>query len=157
MVWHERQLETQQDSQVDQARAAELDKAKVDVHQAIVKETGEGLRQFKPIKFQPVIGRGIFEAEFAEKDDDIIFHFWPYQYRLKQKEGKQLPQFPQGTENLLKLSLTTSFADNRIETSFDQDMGSFFVRAIGYAKSLDPKYLAVNVCKKFYELLGGKP
>lgn len=158
MPWQARDTDTQQRLDVSQSAAAEFDKAKSDVHHLIAKEADLGVKHFKQLKFQPVIGNGVFEAEFAEKDDDIIFHFWPYNYRLKQKEGKpQLPKFPANAETLLKRALTTSFAENRIELTFDTDMGSYFVKALGYAKSLNPRHLAIEACKKFYQLSGGTP
>ena len=157
MTWHEQLSETRQKEQVGPSKALEFDKVKAEIHPVITKEADAGIRPFQQLKFQPVIGHGIFEAEFATKADDIIFHVWPFGYRSKEREGKPLPKFSSTSEDLLTKALQKSFAANRVELIFDKDMGSYFVKALGYAKSLDPNLLAIDVCREFYRLSGGQP
>lgn len=153
--WQERDVESKQDHMVSSAKAAELDSAKAETMPELLKETS-GMRPFEQIKFQPVRAHGLFDAEFAVKGDDIIFHFWPYGFHQAQHSGTREPNFPTGFLEKLKESLKTSFAATRTEVTLDKDMGAYFVKAIGYATAISSFTLATEACKHLYKLLGGQ-
>lgn len=154
--WHERDLKTGHQGAVGSERNQELEEAKGQSLPPLLKESS-GIRPFEQIRFQPVRAHGLFDAEFAVKAKDIIFHFWPYDYHKAQAEmWTKDPTFPKGFPDKLHESMKKSFAANRVETTYDQEMGAYFVKAIGYGEGMSPFVLATDVCRELYRLLGGE-
>jgi hypothetical protein len=155
MDWQKRVTGEKQDVLVDSESAAAYEQAKAEKLPVIEREA-TGVRPFEQLKFQPVTAHGFFDAEFAEKGEDIVFHFWPYGFHKAQRSGSKSPAFPKDFQEKLRKAMRKSFADNRVVVDEDKDMGSFFVKAVGYTKALSPFKLATDVCKELYVLMGGE-
>lgn len=118
-------------------------------------EKEKGGRGFQPVDFQPVRSPGHYEGEFAVKDDDLLFHFWPYGYHLTEKLGNPLPPFKSGFSEKLFAVLEDVFGRGRCDLSHDPDMGAWFARAKGYGVNQFHRELAIRACEKLHFALGG--
>lgn len=154
-MWLEKDQQTKVIQGADLKRTKELN-AERDVSLPVIsKETQKGAPPFDPMKFSPVIGTDIYEAEFAVKGSDVIFHFWPYNYHSADSAGKATPSFLKGFQVQLKKSFESVFGKNRIEIKDDRDMGALYVRAIGWADNQMWKEQAVRAFKNFFNDMGG--
>lgn len=154
--WHERDQKTGHQGIASEEKARELDAAKKEQLPSLATETS-GVRPFEQIRFQPVHAHGLFDAEFAVKGKDIIFHFWPYEFHKAQKEmWTRDPKFPKQFPDKLKEAMKKSFAPNRTEQTYDEEMSAYFVKAVGYGEAMSPFVLATDVCRELYRLLGGE-
>jgi len=154
-MWLEKDQETKSIKGADMERTMELNKERESSFPVISKETQKGAPPFDPVSFMPVIGTDIYEAEFAVKGSDIIFHFWPYNYHSADAAGKAPPAFKSGFQAQLKKTFESLFGKNRVEIKDDRDMGAFFVRAIGWADNLAWKELSIRAFKGFFNDMGG--
>lgn len=154
-MWLEKDQQTKQIQGADSKRTAELNTEKATSLPVIFKETQAGAPPFDPMKFQPVIGTDIFEAEFAVKGPDLIFHFWPYNYHSTDAAGSSTPSFKKGFKEQLLRSFESIFGKNRIVIKDDSDMGALFVKAVGWADNQFYKEQAIRAFKHFYTDMGG--
>jgi hypothetical protein len=138
----------------DQEKAFE--QAKQEALPVVQKEADEGVRPFKPVDFQPVKSPGLYEAEFGVKGEDVIFHFWPWNYHLAEKQGQRPPNFPRSFETYLVQAMGDAFEVRRVEMHKDEDMGAYFVKAKGYASNQFNRELSIRACEKLHKLLGGE-
>lgn len=140
----------------NQKAEAAYEEAKRELGPQIEREVG--LRQnLEPIRFQPVRSPGIYEAEFGQKGDDVIFHFWPYGYHAADSAGRALPRFPKIFESVLERAMVSSYGEGRFEIINDKDMGAWFARAKGWGTSMFARETAVKVCEAVHKGLGGQP
>ncbi len=109
----------------------------------------------EPIEFQPVKSPGNYEAEFAKKDDDIIFHFWPYGFHDAQDKEKTLPRFKQGFETFLTQVMAESYGAKRVKLEKDLDMGAIFVRAMGAGTNQFFREVAIKACELLHKKFEG--
>jgi hypothetical protein len=152
MSWTELDHASRAPLPVSSERERELDKAKED---AIPKVAGEVEKPFTVLEFQPVISPGIYDGEFALKGKDIIFHFWPYGYEQAVRDGKPRPSFPSTFKLCLEKAMAEAFTKERFEMSFDRDVGSWFVKALGWGDTLFGRELAIKACERVHFDLGG--
>src|SRR3954463_8140201 len=87
----------------------EYDQVKKDSLPKVQKEANDGVRPFKTVDFQPVKSPNIYEAEFGVKEEDVIFHFWPWNYHMLERQGHRTPEFPKGFQIKLLEALEDSF------------------------------------------------
>lgn len=157
MNWIEKEAETNKITTADAARTKVLEDEKQASLPFIVKESNEGVRPFSQIELQPVKSPGIYEGEFGVKGNDIIFHFWPSGYHAAERRGVASPKFPPEFEAKLKQAMDGEFEARRVVVEQDRDMGSYFVRAVGWAESQFHRDLCIKACEKLHSLLGGQP
>jgi hypothetical protein len=153
--WTERETESRKEKEVSPQKAAELDAAR-DKDLPVIQKEAAGAKLFDQIKFQPVRAYGYFDAEFAVKDGNIIFHFWPHGFHEAQQVGKRIPDFPVAFESKLNQAMSHAFTRNRVEVREDRDMGAYFVKATGYGSSISPFEMAVGACQRLYRSLSGE-
>lgn len=115
------------------------------------KEAASGAKAVEPIKFQPVMSPGNYEAEFAVKGEDVIFHFWPHGYHDAEKNGTVLPRFKRGFQNFLVSAMAKAFDPRRLQIEEDKDMGAIFVKAIGFAHNEFYRKLAIEACELLHK------
>lgn len=156
MHWTEQETKSRQEIPVTSEKAASFDQTKAEALPTLEKQADRGQMPVEPVKRQPVRSPGIYEGEFMVKDGDIIFHFWPYGFHEAQEKKLAAPRFRPGFAAAFKNVLTDAFGANRIETSFDQDMGAFFGKAMGWGKSQFHFDLSVAACQKLHKQLGGE-
>lgn len=125
----------------------ELDKVKKELAPIAEKEVNSGDKLLKPIDFQPVISPGHYEGEFAKKDADIIFHFWPHGYHEAENAGRYPPRFEKNFEAVLKASMEKTFGPGRFEMHNDSDMGAIFVKVFSFGLSEFYRELCIEVCE----------
>lgn len=146
--------------QNDSAKSASADRqdllnaARAEVLPIAQKEAAQGNKGFGPIDFQPVKSPGNYEAEFALKGEDIIFHFWPWGYHDAQDKNRALPRFRKDFSSLLSVSMEKAFGNpNRLQIEEDRDMGAFFVKAIGFAINPFHRNLCIEACENLHQRL----
>lgn len=137
-------------------RAALLDKVKTEVHPKIVREAKSGDKGIDPLRFQPVRSPGLFEAEFAQRGEDVIFHFWPWGLHQADKESRPRPAFPPGFKSTLSSVLTKAFAPDAIKVEDDRDMGAIFVRVVGLGSRQFWRDLTIKAVTDLHHALGGE-
>lgn len=126
-MWSERSSE----GVVSEKVSSELDSLKKELSPIVVKEADSGVKGFDQLDFQPVMSPSNYEAEFASKGDDLIFHIWPWKFHEADRAGKIRPRFKKNFDTLLTAAFGKVFF-SKWEFSFDEDMGSFFVKAHGF-------------------------
>ena len=104
-----------------------------------------------PIEFQPVKSPGNYEAEFAKKDDDVIFHFWPWGFHDAQDKGTTPPRFKNGFETFLTQVMAEQYGAKRIQLEKDLDMGALFVRAMGASSNQFFREVAIKACELLHQ------
>lgn len=117
------------------------------------REAESGTKPFEPLKFQPVRSPK-YEAEFALKGDDVIFHFWPPGYHQAEAAGQRTPNFQKGFEGLLRGCLKDTFG-TRFDLENDDDLGAFSAKAKGFGLNQFHRELAIKLCEKLHYALGG--
>lgn len=117
----------------------------------------QGQKPLLPIVFQTIIGRGIYEGEFASKDNDIIFHFWPFGYHTAERMEKRTPTFPVSFKSAIERVFQNTFGGaNRLKITDDADIGAVTVQALGWGTSSYARDLSIKACKSLYTALGGE-
>ena len=132
-------------------RGKSLDDTKSELLPLAQKEAAAGAKPIQPIDFQPVKSPGNYEAEFAVKDDDVIFHFWPWGYHDAERRGTALPRFSKDFIEKLSASMAKTFGQHRLQVSEDQDMGAFFVKAVGYGTNQFHRKLCIEACENLHQ------
>ncbi len=155
MSWTEQETQSREKKSVTAERQQELDQAREQTLPTLKKEAESGAAPFKPLEFQPVRSPGLFEAEFAVKDEDLIFHFWPYGYRMAERSGQALPAFKRGFKDTLAKAMSEVFEEKRLMLSDDRDVGALAVCAQGYGLNQFNRDLSIKVCEKLHSMLGG--
>ena len=155
MAWRERDIESGKEEVAGLDRTRELNEARDQALPAMLKEAEVGKKPFIPVHFQPVRSPGLYEAEFAKRDNDVIFHFWPYGYHEADRKGIAAPRFPKDFEPKLTTAMGDVFGTHRITVKHDMDMGAFFVCASGWANQQFWFDLAVKACQSLHTSLGG--
>jgi hypothetical protein len=120
----------------------------------IQREADGGVKPIKPVEYQPVRSPGRFEAEFGIKNDDIIFHVWPWAYHLAEKEGQTTPPFLAGTKDALNKAMGEIFY-GKFELTEDFDVGAYTVVVTGWGAKQFARDLAITAVKRLHELMGG--
>jgi hypothetical protein len=156
MNWSERETDSFKQLPVTPERIKELEKSRAEGQPVIEKEADRGQLPFNGIKFQPVKSPGLYEAEFAKKDKDLIFHFWPYGHHSAQRRGIASPRFPQAFAGSLATAMEKEFGKS-VRIEFDRDLTSYFVRVEGWGERQFFRELAISACEKLHGLLGGSP
>lgn len=155
MAWREREVETGKEEVVGLDRTRELNEARDQALPAMLKEAEIGKKPFIPVRFQPVRSPGLYEAEFAKRDNDVIFHFWPYGYHEADRKNLAAPKFPKDFQAKLSESMNSAFGPHRVSVKNDLDMGAFFVCATGWGIQQFWFDLAVKACQNLHKSLGG--
>ena len=155
MNWIESSNAGQSVGSVDAERAKVLDLAREEKLPVIEKEAATGVKSLDPLKFQPVHSPGIYEAEFAMKGDDIIFHFWPWGYHKSDRNGEKTPRLSRNFPAVLSQVFTNLFGSGRFDIENDEDMGAHYVRCIGWGSNQFARDLAIKACKGLHSALGG--
>lgn len=156
MGWTEREVETGKEMDVTAAKARMLDEVRRASLPIVQKEADSGVRPFETVKLQPVRATDTFEAEFGVKGNDIIFHFWPWNYHAAdRKEGAVLPKFRKEFETILRAAFGQVYEISRVETSYDADIGAWFVLAKGYAGNQFHHKVCIEAVTILHKALGG--
>lgn len=108
---------------------------------------------FEPLNFQPVISPDIYEAEFAVKNEDIIFHFWPFGYKLAEESKHRLPKFSKIFLKNIETIMIAAFGPHRLEMA--EELGGVFVRAIGWGSNQFARDIAIKTCESLHKINGG--
>lgn len=145
----------QQTKEIRRKSSKELDETRESSLPIVSKEADIGAPPFEPIKFSPVIGTDIFEGEFAVKNEDVIFHFWPHGYHAADAAGRTTPSFKKGFPETLKVVFEKEFGKGRIEIQDDRDMGALFVRATGWAANQFHREISVKALRELFVAMGG--
>jgi hypothetical protein len=156
MSWLEQELKDRKQLPVSQERAKTLDTTKMEVHPIIVKEAAQGDKGFDAIRFQPVKSPGIFEAEFAKKDSDLIFHFWPWGLHEADRTGSPRPPFSPRFRYELQSIMESVFDKRFVKIDEDRDMGSMFVKVTAAGAKQFWHDLGVKAVTKLHHALGGE-
>jgi len=156
MGWVEQELKNRKKLEVSPKRAETLNEVKKQVHPIIVKEAAQGDKPFEPLKFQPVKSPGLFEAEFAKKDSDLIFHFWPWGLHEADRNGQPRPPFTPLFRSVLPAVMYKSFGARFVTIEEDRDMGSFFVKVTGFGAKQFWHDLGVKAVTELHHKLGGE-
>lgn len=155
-TWVEQELKNRKQMDVSPTRAQTLDEVKKQVHPIIVKEAAQGDKPFDPLRFQPVKSPGLFEAEFAKRGPDLIFHFWPWGLHEADRTGSPRPPFGPKFRNELKNTLEEVFDKRFVHISEDRDMGAMFVKVDTYGAKQFWHDLGVKAVTKLHHRLGGE-
>lgn len=135
-------------------KPAEYDAAKKELLPAAERESGKD-KALQPIEFQPVKSPNNYEAEFARKDGDVLFHFWPWGYHEAQDSQKFLPRFRPHFETFLRASLAETYGQNRYEVTEDPDMGAYFIRIPSGGLNQFYREMAIKLCEMLHKMYGG--
>ena len=155
--WTEQDMETRKVSKADAERASLLDLVKKENLPTIKKEAESGGPGFKPIDFQPIRSPGIYEAEFAVKEKDIIFHFFPHGYARAAHQNLATPPFKPGFLKVVKEQLALVFDAHRVDIQEDKDLGGISAKARGWGDSSYARDLCIKVCEAIHKKMGGEP
>lgn len=155
MSWTEQEQQTRRPLVVTAEKAELLDRVKRESHPIITHEAALGDKGVAAIEFQPVKSPGIFEAEFAKKGDDVIFHFWPWGLHAAERSGKPRPPFQKDFYDALIMSVAFVYERN-VEVSEDRDMGAWFVKASGAGQKQFWRDLAIKMVSDLHRRLGGE-
>lgn len=156
MGWFEENTNTRHRSEVsDAAKLQKFEEVKSECHAPILKEVDSGMKPFKPVRFQPVQSPGLFEAEFAEKDGDVIFHFWPSGYAEAVAKANTRPNFKATFLPSMEKGFEEFYDPHRLQASFEPELGAYTVRAVGYGDQQFWKKKAIDVCTQIHVLMGG--
>ncbi|TXH11230.1 MAG: hypothetical protein E6R04_02855 [Spirochaetes bacterium] len=147
-MWSERSSE----GVVSEKSSTELDSLKKELSPIVVKEADSGVKGFDPLNFQPVMSPSNYEAEFAAKGEDLIFHVWPWKFHESDRAGKIRPRFRKGFETHLNTAFGKVFF-SKWEYSFDEDMGSYFVRAPGAGSSQFMRENAIEALENLHSAM----
>lgn len=156
MSWVEQELKNRKKLVVSPERAETLNGAKKEVHPIIVKEASQGDKPVEPLRFQPVKSPGLFEAEFAKRGADLIFHFWPWGLHEADRTGQPRPPFSATFRSVMPAVLYKHFGTRFVHITEDRDMGSFFVKVDGYGAKQFFHDLAVKAVTEIHHKLGGE-
>lgn len=132
-------------------RAQLLSKTKEEFLPIAVKEASAGDKGIDQVDFQPVKSPGTYEAEFAVKGDDVIFHFWPWGYHDAERRGETTPRFKRGFQDSLMKAMSQAFDPKRVEISEDKDMGAIFVKASGFGSNQFFRKLSIEACELLHK------
>lgn len=135
----------------DNERAQLLSKTKEEFLPIAEKEASAGDKGVAPISFQPVKSPGTYEAEFAVKGEDVIFHFWPWGYHEAERRGETLPRFKRGFQNFLIKAMSEAFDPKRLVVEDDKDMGAIFVKATGFGTNQFYRNLCIDACERLHK------
>ena len=138
---------------VDEDKARVYDSERERSLPVLQKEPGQ--HDLEPLRPQPVISPGIYEAEFMSKGSDIVFHFWPYGYHEADDHDKVPPRFGKNFQPTLTKIMNEGLFPCKVYVSEDKDMGSWFVRAFGLAERPFHRELCVKACEDLHTALGG--
>ena len=156
MSWVEQELKNRKPLDVSPKRAETLNEVKKQVHPIIVKEAAQGDKPFEALKFQPVKSPGLFEAEFAKKDSNLIFHFWPWGLHEADRTGQPRPPFSSNFRNELKKTMDETFNARFVHIAEDRDMGAIFVQITGGGAKQFWHDLGVKAVTSLHHKLGGE-
>lgn len=152
MPWTERDLRTGEQDTITGERAVQLTK---DTAKDLPRVQKEEVKAFDPVKYQPVRSPNIYDAEFGVKGNDLIFHFWPFNYHEAERRNIRLPDFAPQFEGKLKLEMEKVFGAHRVEFKYDGDMGAWYAKANGWGENQFAFDLAVKACKALHLAMGG--
>jgi hypothetical protein len=156
MPWIVRDTNSNRDSAVDgSVDAKSFENTKSELLPIAHKESLTGAKTIQPIDFQPVKSPGNYEAEFAVKGEDVIFHFWPWGYHEAERRGVALPRFKKNFAEKLNSSMAKTFGQHRIQISEDPDMGAFFVKAVGFGINQFHRELCIEACENLHNEFEG--
>jgi hypothetical protein len=155
-TWVEQELKNRKPLDVSPARAKTLDDTKRESHPIIVQEAARGDKPFDPIRFQPVKSPGLFEAEFAKRGNDLIFHFWPHGLHEADRLGQPRPPFLTTFRHELQVAFGANFFAKNVEISDDRDMGAIFVKVSTFGAKQFWHQLSVKVVTDLHKQLGGE-
>lgn len=156
MSWTEQHATTHSIATVDDERANVLNGVKATGLPVVEKEADTGAKPFKAIQLQPIKGVKTFEAEFGVKDEDLIFHVWPWGYHEAERNGTEPPKFRKDIKQLLTDSLGEVFGTNRISVSYDDDVGSWFIIAKGFSSNQFHRDLCIEAARSLHVAMGGE-
>jgi hypothetical protein len=155
MTWTAFHTATRTNLDLNEDKEAQYDADKKESLPILEKEAKQGMKGFKPIKFQPVHSIGIFEAEFGVKNQDLIFHFWPDGYHQAERDKRVTPRFPKNIGSILLENMSKVFDPMRIEVYEDRDVGAWFVKANGFGDSTFHRELAIKAVTAVHKAMGG--
>jgi hypothetical protein len=156
MSWVEQELQSRKQLALSPERISVLDQAKGEGFPVITKETSFGNKQVEPIQFREIRSPGHFEAEFAKRSGDIIFHFWPWGLHAADSAGVPRPAFPKGFKDELQKAMTDVFGGEGLDVEDDRDMGAYFVKVAGFGGKQFWSDLAIRAATALHKSLGGE-
>ena len=156
MSWIEQEHESRKKLNVTPDRVAVLDALKEATLPIIKKEALSGDRAIEPLHFQPVHSPGIFEAEFAKKGNDLVFHFWPWGFIQAERSGKIRPAFPIEFLATLRHTMITHFGTSNVELNDDRDVGAYSVIVRSFGARQFWHELSVKAVTDLHKAMGGE-
>lgn len=156
MNWVEQEHQSRTSIAVTDAREKILNEEKAKSFPVIAKETATGDKPVDPIQFQPVRSPGLFEAEFAKRGNDVIFHFWPWGLHEADRLGKPRPGFQPGFKRELQAVFTDQTGSQGLDIEDDRDMGAYFVKVKGLGAKLFWRDLSIKIVTALHKGLGGE-
>lgn len=142
--------EVSKDGTVSEKVSESLDTLKKELSPVVEKEASSGAKAFETINFTPVLSPNNYEAEFAIKEDDLIFHIWPWKYHETEERGVQTPRFRKDFEEKLNRSFGSVFF-SKWEYEFNEEMGSYFIRAPGSGSNMFAKENAIECLENLHK------
>jgi len=139
------------DGSSKESPSQEYDALKDSLLPVTVRESKSGNKFIAPIDFQPVKSPKNYEAEFAVKGEDLIFHFWPWGYHDAEADGLALPRFKPNFEKFLTQAIAAQFG-NKTFISRDEDVGAFFIKAPGFGLNQFHRELAIKACEELHNM-----
>jgi len=160
MAWAELDLQTRQDLPMSAEREALLNEVRNSVRPVITREVDRGDKGIEPVQFKEVRSPGLFEAQFARKQNDVVFHFWPWGFALAEKRGEPRPAFQPGMRVQIREAFVDIYGDSEFlsvtEDDWDREMGSITAIVRGQGAKQFWYDLAVKVVTQLHKSLGGK-
>lgn len=155
MAWVEQELRDRKKLPVTPERERLLNEVKKGSLPTIVQEAASGDKRIEPIHFQPVRSPGHFEAEFAKRDGDVIFHFWPWGLHAAERDGRPRPPFTKDFRIQMLGALCEFYDSKLVAVEEDRDMGAFFAKVRGAGTKQFWFDLAVKMMTNLHNRLGG--
>jgi hypothetical protein len=102
-----------------------------------------------PIKFIQITEYTTFRAEVAITDGDIVFHFYANEEINKLPDPRKywLELFPNALSSTAEVYFNATFP--RLKAAYTEEQASWWMRAFGFGKLLDPHRFAY----KFFDVL----
>lgn len=101
-----------------------------------------------PIQFMPVTDFTTFSAEVAVSEGDFIYHFYATDEVNKGANPRQywLELFPSILEKAAQEYFKATFP--RLKAAYTEEKASWWLRAYGFGRVLDPHKLSLGFCDK---------
>lgn len=158
MSWTELNQATREQLPMTREREVLLNEVKHASRPALVKEVDQGKKEFEPIRFFEVRSP-YFEAEFGQRYNDIVFHFWPHGFKKAEEAGAPRPAFLKGMQNAIRTSLIDTFGDSSLvkvsQDQGDRELGAIYAKVERYGARQFWFELSKKAVTNLHKSLGG--